>query len=348
GVDVAEYFGARWLVSRCDVLHVHWPESAFNHGLVSGWLTQHTLLAAMDLARARGTRCFWTAHNLAAHERRYPRQEAAAWRAFTQRLDGFVSLTEPGLAAARARFPALRDVPGFVIAHPHYRGVYPDQVSRSEARDALSLPASARVIAYVGRILDYKNVPALVHAFRACEGESHELTLVVAGQPRSAPQAAAVRGAAGADPRIHLWLRHLGSHELQLFLRAADLVVLPYREIFNSGSALLALSFDRPVLLPASPAASDLQRSCGEAWLHTYDTLTPEVLRSVLARSATLPERTQGEHLVGRDPSDIAAQTVAAYRSVLGGQRAGRTAQQPSAAERVDPVRASPWPGRRG
>jgi len=38
--------------------------------------------------------------------------------------------------------------------------------------------------------------------------------------------------------------------ELQFFIRAADAVVLPFRDVLTSGSAILALSFGRPVVAP--------------------------------------------------------------------------------------------------
>ena len=322
GVQVSEYYGGRWLLGQQDVFHIHWPESAFNHGLVGAWLTSRVLLTAMDRLRRQGTRCIWTAHNLAAHERRFPKAEARAWRAFNARLDGFISLTSYGLGAARERFPELREVPGFVVAHPHFRGAYPDVLTRAQARSALGIAPDARVVAYLGRILEYKNVPELVRVFLqtvagSAASDARPWQLLVAGQPRSPTQTAQVTAACAGDPRVRLWLRHIANEELQLFLRAADLVVLPYREIFNSGTALLALSFDRPVLMPSSPTSLDLRESCGDDWVHVYDSLSPEVLRATLEAVERLPERNAVPGLRARDPQLIAAQHVAAYRSVI-------------------------------
>ena len=48
-----------------------------------------------------------------------------------------------------------------------------------------------------------------------------------------------------------LALRYIPDAELQVWLRAADVVVLPFRDILTSGSAILALSFGRAVVAPA-------------------------------------------------------------------------------------------------
>ncbi|MEZ4597387.1 MAG: glycosyltransferase [Chloroflexota bacterium] len=37
---------------------------------------------------------------------------------------------------------------------------------------------------------------------------------------------------------------------MQVFLRAADVMVLPYRDVLTSGSAILAMTFGLPVVAP--------------------------------------------------------------------------------------------------
>ncbi len=44
---------------------------------------------------------------------------------------------------------------------------------------------------------------------------------------------------------------------LDLFLNAADRVVLPYTEILTSGAAILAMSFGRPIIAPDRGALRD-------------------------------------------------------------------------------------------
>ena len=69
--------------------------------------------------------------------------------------------------------------------------------------------------------------------------------------------------------------------DMQKFLRASDLIVLPYTEILNSGAAILALSFDRPILVPRWEALPDLQEIVGPNWVRLYDgELNPDIIRS--------------------------------------------------------------------
>lgn len=317
GLRVDNYGPLRALVGRYDIFHVHWPESVFNHGLWSARLTTSALLFNMKSLKRRGTKLLWTVHNLRAHDQRFPREEAEFWRAFIPELDGYFILSESGKEAALAQFSGLRSTPSFVIPHPHYRGCYPDHLSRAEAQAKLGLPAGIRVLLFVGTIADYKNVQGLIDAFRALRGDN--LRLVIAGRARSDQVWQGVKQKADLDARILLFRGHVPDAQLQDYLRAANLVVLPYQEILNSGSAILALSFDRPVLMPLLGAAADLGRLLGDAWVSLYTgTLRPELLDAALMRAETLPERTDGQQLSALSPENVGRATADAYRTLLG------------------------------
>jgi hypothetical protein len=59
--------------------------------------------------------------------------------------------------------------------------------------------------------------------------------------------------------------------------------VLPYKEILNSGSAILALSFDRPILVPALGTLTELRNRVGVDWVRIYEgELTPEKIRDAI------------------------------------------------------------------
>ncbi|MBK8013810.1 MAG: glycosyltransferase family 4 protein [Deltaproteobacteria bacterium] len=344
GIQVVEY-GPAALLARPDIVHVHWPESSFNHGLLGARLTTHALLLALKSARQRGAKIVWTMHNLRAHERRYPSTEAVFWQRFLPLVDATIALSQASLDFARQARPEIADKPSFVVRHPDYRGAYPDDVDRIEARRRLGLPPETQaVITFFGHIKAYKNVPALIETVRALPPD---IVLLVAGRARDPSAAELIRNAAGNDPRIRLTLRHIEDDETQLFFRAADLVALPYHDILNSGTALLALSFDRPVWLSvggepseggantvadgvdAASAASatdasgsaralarDLQAAVGTQWVRSGP-LSAEQLQAALLGSQQLPERTSGDHLRLFSPAAVTQTTAGVFHSVV-------------------------------
>ncbi|CAA9574998.1 MAG: hypothetical protein AVDCRST_MAG18-2441 [uncultured Thermomicrobiales bacterium] len=183
------------------------------------------------------------------------------------------------------------------------------------------MPVEARIILSLGQIRPYKNLPHLVRTVRQLADP--DIHLVIAGNPSDAATTVAVRAAVGGDPRVHLHCRFIPAEELQLYLRAADLVVLPYREILNSGSAILGLSFARPILVPAQGAMCELAGRVGQEWVRTYPgDLQPATIRDALAWARDTP----------RDPAtlfaelsweSIARQTLLAYQAISG-DRHGR------------------------
>jgi len=263
GVEVAPdaELSLGWLVrnrSRVKVLHLHWPE--FYYRGRGGAVTARSVLAYVACllgARALRYRLVWTVHNALPHER-HPVDRLLRWV-----LVHAARVVVHG-AAARAELPrAARGAE--VIPHGHYIGVYPDTVEPEEARRRLRLPPDAPVFLCFGQVRAYKGVVDLVRVFAALPDPA--LRLVVAGRPATEADGRAVAAAAGADPRIRADLRHVADEDVQLYFKAADWVVLPYRDVLTSGTAVLALSFGRPVIAPRRGCLAELAaHRCGLAY----------------------------------------------------------------------------------
>jgi beta-1,4-mannosyltransferase len=80
-----------------------------------------------------------------------------------------------------------------------------------------------------------------------------------------------IEQAAQRDPRISYHFGFVPDEQLSREIRQAELVVLPYREMHNSGTLLLSLSLERPTLVPRTPVTSTLASEVGEAWVHQFE-----------------------------------------------------------------------------
>ena len=255
---------------RADVLHLHWPDHFVNRDSVLGSLrgTAKVLLMA-GLVRSRRRAVVWTVHNLAPHDRRHPAVERWFWPAFTRLVSGCVFLTAAGRQAALAALPGLRRAASVVVPHGSYAGVYPPfDGSPADARRSLGLPPEASPLLFFGQVRPYKNVPGLLAAFRALPGQ--EPRLVVAGDGPDRVLAARIADMAAADGRVVVTGR-VEDADVQRVVTAAVGVVLPYHDVFNSGSMFLALSLGRPVLVPRTDVFSEVQAAVGEPWVRFSD-----------------------------------------------------------------------------
>lgn len=330
GVRVQGAAPWRILRGQADLWHVHWPDHVFNlKSAARAAFGAHALLHLAREGRARGVRLVWTVHNLRAHEGLYPELEAQFWDEFIPLLDGAVHLSRAGRAAADARFPALSACPNWVIPHGDYRIEYVTRLDRGEARRHLGIAPTAPLVLFSGRIRPYKNVPALLSAF--AELPDRDARCLITGAPSDPIVRADIARMAQRDARVRLNLQHLKRTELAVAHRAADLIALPYREILNSGSALLALSLNRPVLVPRLGALAELAETVGDAWVRCYDgELTPTVLAEALEWAR---HTSRGDHA----PLDayawphIALAHRRAYAEVIGSRPTRRLAPPPDA-----------------
>jgi glycosyltransferase involved in cell wall biosynthesis len=314
-VDSFSY--SRAIRQRYDILHIHWPEWELNvwrNPLIV--LSRLRLkLVLIDVMRARGAKLVWTVHNLKAHDGLHPRIERWFWREFIKRLDGYIALTTGGRAAAQERFPALQHIPGFVIPHGHYRGVYCSE-GESSVRHELGLPPEARVILFFGQIRPYKNVPCLIGAFR--QANIPNTVLCIAGHAASPELRLHLQKCAETDSRVRLYMDAVPRATVHRYFGAADLVVLPFRDILNSGSALLALSLNCPILVPRHGAMFELAAEIGPEWVRTYcGDLTSSELAAALAW-AVGTQRSSQAPLDRLNWSELSLQTELAYEQIVG------------------------------
>jgi glycosyltransferase involved in cell wall biosynthesis len=318
GAEVVEYSPEVLRdVGAGTVIHVHWPESNLNHRRwVRAAPRSARVLRELARARRRGARVVWTVHNIGAHDSRWHRTEALFWRRFLPLVDGWLSLSPDAVEQVIRRWPPLESRPHAVTEHGHYRGVYATDVTRADGRARLGLTGNGPVIAFVGRIKPYKGVPGLVRAFAGLA--EPEARLVVAGRVETPALGAELHALAAEDERVVLIEGVVPDDELQVLFGAADLVVAPFVDILNSGSVLLALSFDRPVLVPARGSMPRLAGLVGAPWVQTYEgELGAADLKDALTAVSVLGASDRPD-LAVFDWSVIAARTVALYQRVLG------------------------------
>lgn len=320
GVHVHEWSFARAACRRFDLWHIHYADAVvYRTSLLTTLYRLVTFCGSLLLARARGTPILWTVHDLGSHDGRHPRLEAWFWSFFITRVDAYICMSDSSRRLAIQFFPALRSRPAHTVAHGDYRNAYPDTVTREEARRVLRLPDDATVLLHFGLIRPYKNVPALLAALRGV-GDSNTI-LMIAGQPCDVGIARSIAEAARGIDGVRLHLEFIPADRVQHFFKAADLVVLPYRRILNSGTTVLALTFNRPVLVPDQGAMADHRDRVGDQWIRLYPgNLTPDELTAAIDWALRTPRPSRCDPNIPDWP-DLAAQTRRVYDELLSTDR---------------------------
>lgn len=298
-----------------DLVHIHWFEGYMGfRNPVRVWLRMSELLKGIDRQREGGAKLIYTAHNVVTHDAPWRRLEDWFVRQFLRRVDGTIFLAEDSIPLVRNRFPELRG-PSVVIPHCDYGNWYPDTVTPPEARAKFGIPDSYLVIAHVGQIKAYKNVPELIRAFREIPGD---IALLIGGRCIEPDLQETIEELARRDRRVFLDLRHLEDEDIQVFMRASDVAVFPYRNILNSGSAMMALTFGKPVVVPNVGSMPELQQRINADWVRLYDgEFSESVLNSAIAW-ARETDRGERPPMAELSVAAIAAQHAEFYRKIAG------------------------------
>lgn len=293
-IDSRHFSWRSALTQRVDVFHAHWPEILVSGASPLKKVVRQGLFCLLLLKFAlTRTAIVRTVHNLSLPSG-ISRREVALLRLFDR------------MTSLRIRINPTTEIPAdqasVTILHGHYRdwfSAYPR-----------SAPQPGR-ITYFGLIRRYKGTEHLLKVFRGIPRDTG-LTLAIAGRPSTPDLSREIAELAEGDERVAARLEFLSDAELVKVVTQAELVVLPYREMHNSGGALTALSLNRPVLVPDNPATRSLADEVGPHWVRTY---TGDLTASDIVSAARIAaERPTSEpDLSARDWSESGRLHVEAF-----------------------------------
>jgi D-inositol-3-phosphate glycosyltransferase len=126
-------------------------------------------------------------------------------------------------------------------------------LNQSEARRRLGIDVNKKTLLFFGRIATSKGLEYLTAAFQDILARGHDCQLVIAGWPdKCAKYWATIQNTIRGDVesgRILVKAEFIPDEETEVYFKAADVLVLPYRDIFQSGVLFLGYSFGLPVLV---------------------------------------------------------------------------------------------------
>ena len=235
----------------CDLLHFDWP-----HDWYSGRnLVTRVMKRAMytrGLKTQSEKKLVWTAHNLVAHDAQDLNKEAQMLQRLISRCDGIVVMSD----ASERELRRLYDVPKSTLVqkapHGHYIDCYRNEIAPAQARAKMGIEANSQVFLSVGAIRRYKGHLSLIRTFGAIATPGQRL--IIAGNTndsvyrRQLHEEVARQSSINPNCQVDLHLRMIPDDELQVLFNASDICVLPFANILNSGSLLMAMSFGMPVV----------------------------------------------------------------------------------------------------
>jgi glycosyltransferase involved in cell wall biosynthesis len=122
-----------------------------------------------------------------------------------------------------------------------------------EAKQRMGIRDGEKTLLFFGAIRPYKGLEYLVAAFQQIAAKLGGLRLIIAGAPKKGCEAylTAIQQTIDGDAsraQVVRRIEFIPDSEMELYFKAADVAVLPYTEIFQSGVLFLAFSFGLPAI----------------------------------------------------------------------------------------------------
>jgi glycosyltransferase involved in cell wall biosynthesis len=303
-------------IAGARIFHLHWVFTLIFPGAkrfpVMRWVAQIWFLVLLRTCRMIGMHLVWTAHNVLPHERVFG-DDVSARRALVEASDLVLAHSQSTLDELAALGAVARRTA--VIRHGPF--------GSTVAAEMLRTPGSGggpRRFLFFGLVREYKGVDDLLAAF-ATLPDDIAAHLTVAGQCDDPSLRSHLHELAPSGrSNIVLRLEHVPADEVSQLLAAADVVVLPFRRATTSGSALLALSHGRPLIVPNLAGLADLPDQAVLRYDGGVTALAAALVRFVCSDDDTLAAMSASARGYAFQTTwqEIAEKTLSEMLSILG------------------------------
>ena len=122
-----------------------------------------------------------------------------------------------------------------------------------DAKRLLGIRSTERVMLCFGQIAPYKGLEYLIAAFSEVAKGNRSYRLIIAGKVKKGQneywnEIRRKIAGSGVQNQIIERIEHIPDEEVELYFKAADVLIVPYVHIFQSGVPFLAYSFGLPVI----------------------------------------------------------------------------------------------------
>ena len=134
-------------------------------------------------------------------------------------------------------------------------------LSTDEAKQQIGVDSDDKALLFFGNMTPYKGLEYLISAFGGLLTKDRSYRLIIAGRPKGSEmywkeiQQAIARG--GISDRIIQRIEYIPDELTELYFKAADVLILPYTHVFQSGVLFLGYGFGLPAIAADVGALKD-------------------------------------------------------------------------------------------
>jgi glycosyltransferase involved in cell wall biosynthesis len=277
-----------------------------------------SFIGQIILIKAYGKKVVWTVHNLKNHEGKHESLEIFFSSVLAHCVDAIIAHCQSAKREISKIYKVRNKGKIVVIPHGNYLTIYKNDVLRDKSKTRLNVSPGDLIFLFLGHIRLYKGVLELIESFRRIDGNCSKL--IIAGKLEDQELAALMKKKVNGNTNIRLIPEFIFDDEIQIYMNAADIVVIPYRNILTSGAAILAMSFGKAIIAPKIGCLQDILDNSGS---FLYDPVEKDGLLNALREAMGSREkvREMGHHNLDLAKKlswrDIASTTFEVYKKCL-------------------------------
>lgn len=262
------------------VIHLHWINDLIAPTI---WASSDAkklfrrILLAIDLllVRLRGKRVIWTIHNYVSHETKDAPSELRARSVLARFASHNIVHSPSALKRLRLGYgpKGLEDEHVSIIRHGNYEGCYPINMnSINILNQHFGIRDTEIVLLFFGAIRPYKGIERLLSSLSKCLRK--DIKLIIAGNPSSVEYRENLQQIAATDTRVVCEFKFISDAEVSAYYFLSDVVVIPFERTLTSGSAVLAMTMGKALILPQEARELDLVDDSGGLYFSDNSDLT--------------------------------------------------------------------------
>jgi glycosyltransferase involved in cell wall biosynthesis len=215
-------------------------------------LLDRTLL--MLYYRLLGKRIAFTAHNVNAGKRDLNDSSLNRISLKIQyRLSDHIFVHTDGMKTELATEFCIPETKISVIPFGINNTVPNTRLSSSEAKQQVGVSSGDKTLLFFGNIAPYKGLEYLISAFVELLNGDASYRLVIVGRPKGSEdywnEIRQTIACSGIGDRVIEKIEYVPDEATELYFKAADVLILPYSRVFQSGVLFLGYSFGLPAIV---------------------------------------------------------------------------------------------------
>ncbi|WP_026776866.1 glycosyltransferase family 4 protein [Polaribacter sp. Hel_I_88] len=240
-----------WKKYKPNYIHFDWIHSYYVRRQL--WMTILLLplfiFQVLFIRYCTKTKIVWTLHNIMPHNTSSYKLNKFV-RSFFARNCYWIRVFSSSTALKASKLFNIKQEKFRTVPEGDYVSIYPNKISTGEARNYFKLNKKDKVFLYLGFIRPYKGLGKLIEIFNNLDIQNSKL--IIAGLARDKVYLDDLKNKIKRLDNKKIMLKNvfIPENDLQIYYNASDVVILPFSNVENSGSVIMAMGFSKLIVAP--------------------------------------------------------------------------------------------------